>query len=126
MSTWKAVLATLTVFILGTIFGLVISTRMFPDAAPPLQEPPPLPRLHQLNRLLGESLSAEQKNEISKVLDNVRNELDGIRQETQPRIRKKMREARRQIWEILTPEQRMQFDGIIRNNRFMLDRPFRR
>ena len=126
MRTWKAVLATLTVFILGTIFGLIISTRIFPGATPPPYEPPRFPRLQQLNRLLEEDLSAEQKMRISKILNDVRSELDGLRDETRPRIRRKMREARRQIWETLTPEQRRQFDGIIQNNRFLSDRPFHR
>jgi len=124
MSTWKNILAVLTIFVLGTIFGLVISRQMSPGPPPP-GGPARIISLPELDRLLDQGLSAEQKQEISKILEEVRSELERLRKRAMPQIDGKMQEAQKRIRDILTPEQQKQFDQIIKRDRPPFDRPFR-
>ncbi len=126
MSTWKNILAVITVFVLGTFFGLVISRQISPvPPPPPLERPIQIIRLNQLDRLLEQDLSAEQRRDISKILEEVRTELEGLRMRARPEIGRRMQEAQKRIRDILTPEQQKQFDRIVRRNRPLFDRPFR-
>ncbi|MBN2242333.1 MAG: hypothetical protein JW793_06545 [Acidobacteria bacterium] len=124
MSTWKNILAVISIFVLGTVFGLVISRQMSPGPPPPGGRGPML-SLPQLDRFLDQDLTDEQKREISKILEEVRLELEGLRKEARPEIDRKMHEARRRIREILTPEQQEQFDRMIERDRPPFDRRFR-
>ena len=124
MSTWKNILAVLAIFVLGTIFGLVISRQMAPKPPPPGGSTPII-SLAQLDRLLVQDLSAEQKREISKILEEVRSELEGLRKRARPQIHRRMQEARIRIRNILTPEQQKQLDQIISRGRPLFNRPIR-
>ena len=124
MSIWKTILAVITIFVLGTVFGLVISRHFLPGPPPP-ERPVRILPLPQLDRLLDQDLSSEQKREISKILEELRSELEGLRKQARPEIDRKMQEAQRRIREILTPEQQEQFDQIIKQDRPPFDRPFR-
>jgi Spy/CpxP family protein refolding chaperone len=124
MSIWKTILAVITIFVLGTVFGLIIS-RHFSPGPPPSGGPVRMLPLPQLDRLLDQDLSSEQKREISKILEELRSELERLRRLARPEIDKKMQEAQRRIRKILTPEQQEQFDQIIKQNRPPFDRPFR-
>jgi Spy/CpxP family protein refolding chaperone len=70
-------------------------------------------------------LTAEQKRGISKILEEVRSELEGLRKEARPEIGRQMQEAQRRIRDILTPEQQKQFDQIVRTDRPPFGPPFR-
>lgn len=117
-------MAVIAIFVLGTIFGLVISRQMAPELPPP-GGPAPIVSLPQLDRLLDQDLSAEQKREISKILEEVRSELEGLRKRARPQIGRRMQEAQKRIRDILTPEQQKQFDQIINRDRPPFERPFR-
>jgi Spy/CpxP family protein refolding chaperone len=125
MSIWKTILAVITIFVLGTVFGLVISRHFVPGPPPPPEGPARMLPLPQLDRLLDQDLSSEQKREISKILEELRSELEELRKRARPEIDRKMQEAQRQIREILTPEQQEQFDQLIKQDRPPFDRPFR-
>ena len=125
MSTWKNILAVIAIFVLGTIFGLVISHQISPVSPPPHERPARIIMLSQLEQMLEQELSAEQKQEISKILEEVRSGLEGLRKRARPEIGRKMKEAQDRIRDILTPEQREQFDQIIKRDRPMFNRPFR-
>jgi Spy/CpxP family protein refolding chaperone len=123
MKTWKAALGVLGVFILGIVFGPIISFWIAPRAgpyAPPLQE-----ILAQgLNQRLAAnlSLSPEQKQMIAATMENARNQLLEIRKETRPRVRQIILDARDKIRAQLNPEQQARFGRLLRRNRIQFNR----
>ncbi len=127
MKTWKAVLGVLGLFILGTVFGLVVSFWIAPRAAssaPPLQEIV----LRRLNQRLAAnlSLSPDQQQAIAAITEDARNQLLEIRKETRPRVRQVMQDARNKIRAQLHPEQQARFDQLLRRNRLPFNRVFNR
>lgn len=59
---------------------------------------------HRLERRL--ELSPEQAREVEKIMDRTRRDLWGMHREVRPRIHRRLAEARAEIEEVLTPEQR--------------------
>lgn len=132
MSTWKTISAVIIIFALGTIFGFVISDRI-PPGGPPPGRPDMILSPPQMHQLFEQDLSEAQKQEISRIveevrtgiLQEVRGELEEIRRKARPEIEKRRLQALEQIRNILTPEQQEQFDRIIQKNRSPRNRPFR-
>jgi Spy/CpxP family protein refolding chaperone len=123
MKTWKAALGVLGIFILGTVFGLVISFWIAPRAArsmSPVQEI----LTQRLNQRLSAnlSLSPEQKQAIAAITEDARNQLVAIRKETQPRVRQIIQDARNKIRAQLNPDQQARFDQLVRRNRMQFNR----
>lgn len=94
MSTWKKILAVIAIFILGTVFGLVIYRQITPGLPPPPDRPFPILSLQQMDQLLDQELSAGQKEEISKILDEARSDLEGLRKQARPEIGRTCRKLR--------------------------------
>ena len=123
MSTWKAALAVLAVFVLGTIFGAAISYWIPPrigSNAPPAREI----LTQRLNRRLVRelSLSAEQEKAIAGIIQEARDQLGEIRKETRPRVRQVIMNARDRIRAQLNPEQQARFDQIRERNQRLFNR----
>ena len=122
MSTLKAAIAVLAIFILGTIFGLAVSLWIMPNMSVYAQ-----PAREILSQRFGQrlgrnlSLSPEQKRAIAGIVDDTKNELAQIRQETRPRVRQTILNARERIRAHLTPEQRTRFDEMFRRNRRLIN-----
>lgn len=127
MKSWKSVFAVLAVFILGTVFGLVISFWIAPATggqASPAQEI----LSQRFNRRLAAnlSLSPEQEKAISGIIADARTQLLQIRKETRPRVREVILNARERVRAQLNPEQQARFDRVIERNRRILNRLFSR
>ncbi len=127
MSTWKATIAVLVIFILGIVSGIVISYWITPRItanALPAQEILTQRMNERLARNL--SLTPEQEQTISGIIDDARNQLAEIRKETRPRVRQVIVNARDRIRAQLNPEQQARFDKILERNRRLLNRLFSR
>jgi len=123
MKSWKSILAVLAIFILGTVFGLVVSFWIMPSVG--VQASPAQQVLNQRfnQRLVRNlSLSPEQEKAVSGIIADARTQLLEIRKETRPRVREVIVNARERIRTQLNPEQRAQFDRIIERNRLLLNR----
>jgi hypothetical protein len=127
MNTWKAVLSVLAIFILGTVFGLIISFWITPDMRASAQ-PAQAPAQERLEQRLESnlSLSGEQKAAVTRIIDDTRKEVVQIRNETRPRVQQTLKTARDRIRAELNPEQRLRFDRMVQRNRRMLNRMFSR
>ena len=127
MKSWKSVFAALTVFILGTVFGLVISFWIAPSVgvqASPAQEI--LSQRFNQRLVANLSLSREQEKAISGIIADARTQLLEIRKETRPRVHEVILNARERVRAQLNPEQQARFDRVIERNRRILDRLFSR
>ncbi|MGH9379935.1 MAG: hypothetical protein ACRD2Z_04915 [Thermoanaerobaculia bacterium] len=60
--------------------------------------------MHHLERRL--ELSPEQARQVDEILDRARRDLSDMHREVRPRIHRRLGEARSEIEEVLTPEQR--------------------
>jgi Spy/CpxP family protein refolding chaperone len=123
MSTWKAALSVLLIFILGTIFGVILSTWIAPRQI--ASELPAREILGQRNKEILEkslSLSSGQRQAIDKIIEETRNELIQVRRETRPRVRQIMLDARARIRAQLNPEQQRRFDDSFKENRKVLNK----
>lgn len=126
MRSWKAVLAALGVFVLGTVFGFIISFRMTPELGAPflsrvVRQETTQERLHQ-RVVKNLDLSAEQERAIAAILSDARGRIMELRRETRPRVRQVILDARTRIRAQLTPEQQAKFDQKLQRNRRLLNR----
>jgi Spy/CpxP family protein refolding chaperone len=108
---------------LGTYFVLERHRPPGPAPAPP---PPGPASMDQLERRLG--LSADQSKQIASILEEGRREGDAIRRELKPRLDRQIEATRARIDAVLTPEQRVEFEELRREQRhrverFLLDGP---
>jgi Spy/CpxP family protein refolding chaperone len=123
MKSWKALIAVLGIFVLGTIFGLVISFWIAPSVgaqASPAQEIVTRRFNQRLSRSL--SLSPQQEQAIAGIIENTRTQLVEIREETRPHVRQVILNARGRIRAQLNSEQQLQFDRMVGRNRLRLNR----
>jgi len=123
MRSWKAFVAVLGIFVLGTVFGLVISFWIMPSIgaqAPPAQEI--LTRRFNQRIARNLSLSPEQARAIDGIIAETRTQLLEIREETRPRVREVILNASGRIRAQLNPEQQVRFDQMVGRNRVLLNR----
>ena len=123
MKNGKGILAVLGIFILGTIFGLVISFWIAPGITAQASTAQEI-LARRLNQRLARnlSLSAEQTQAIAGIIEDARVQLVEIRQETRPRVRQVLLSARERIRAQLNPEQQRRFDQLVGRNRALLNR----
>ena len=123
MRSWKAFVAVLGIFVLGTVFGLVISFWIMPSIgaqASPAQEI--LTRRFNQRIARNLSLSPEQARAIDGIIAETRTQLLEIREETRPRVREVILNASGRIRAQLNPEQQVRFDQMVGRNRVLLNR----
>ncbi|MEY2930425.1 MAG: hypothetical protein RL033_1174, partial [Pseudomonadota bacterium] len=93
-------------FAFGSVTGVALTLWARSDLRGPPPGPPPfgpLP-LHELG------LSAEQRARADAIFEQHRPELDAIRQEGFPKVRKINEQLESEVRELLTPEQRARLD----------------
>jgi len=123
-----ALLSIACVFLVGILVGALgthlLYVRSLPQPAelsrvgrPGLQGGPVAgPWLvERLERRLG--LSEEQRREIDEILRQSREESDALHEEMLPRIREQLERTRQRIFEVLTPEQREEFERLRKEHR---------
>jgi Spy/CpxP family protein refolding chaperone len=123
MTTWKAILAVLSVFLAGAIFGGMASVRIAP-----LWHLMHLPSREAVVKRVNErlayrlSLTKEQKQAVAAIIADSQTELIQIKKEVEPRVRNSMLKAQQKIREQLTSEQQAKFDRYLREGWERLDK----
>jgi Spy/CpxP family protein refolding chaperone len=122
MKYLKTIIAVLAVFMLGTIFGMLLSFWMAPKInapAGPVREF----LAQRLNQRLTRELvlASDQQHKIAAIIQDARQQLGELRKETRPRVRQIMEKARIQIRAQLTREQQRIFDQNLQRNRKRLE-----
>ena len=144
MKPWmKPLLATLIIFGTGLVTGSILSGTLAdqrkskPEAKPPVPDNPqqrqpssqrPRPKrqnssigyVHRLNQEL--QLTDEQSKRIHKTIKSSGTRLHNVLQAVRPRIYEEMKRTNQEIRELLTKEQKVQFDKL-KLHRFGRGRP---
>jgi len=127
MNRVAALSAVLGLFMVGVLVG-VIGTHLWQGHAPwrPGDFHPRGPMGHegrfveQLEQQLG--LTNEQKDEIEAILAESRIEADALRNKLLPEVRAHMEATHERLLEVLTPEQREEFEKISSRHRSRMER----
>lgn len=126
MKRWQALVALTGLFALGVLAGGLGAHLYYARA---LDRPPPGPPPF-FGRLMGPrlerhlDLTAEQRIELRRVLEESRREAEAMRREMAPRMREVMARVEERIREILTPEQIERFEQMQRRQRRRSERFF--
>ncbi len=124
MNTWKVILATLVIFIAGLVTGAVL-VRQTPALRRAVRPSAPrtgtalgspgVMRLELLRRLQRElELTPEQKERIDKILKEGQEDSRRIMEPVMPELKARFQRTKEQFREVLTPEQRLKFDELIK------------
>ncbi|HKP92812.1 MAG TPA: hypothetical protein VJS88_02870 [Chthoniobacterales bacterium] len=118
---WKFGLAFLLVFVAGGMTGAYFSVHHFRHRV--LLGPPHSgdmsARMHEhLRRSLG--LTTEQESKVTPIVDATTTQLEAIRVETAERVRKVMEDSKREIAQLLNPEQQKKLEDLEAEHRKMM------
>jgi Spy/CpxP family protein refolding chaperone len=126
MSRFTAVAAALALVVSGIAIGalatFIVLQRPGGPGAPPPPGPPPPPFTRDMESQL--DLSEQQWTQIQAILAESRRESDAIRHELRPRLERNLEETRARIGALLTPEQRVKFEALVREDRRRAERFF--
>lgn len=127
MNTWKVILATLVIFVAGVVTGAVVvwhSQHLIVQPSPhqnatahpgPVVSPGGL-RLEFLRRIQRDlNLTADQHEQIDKLLKESQERSRKIMEPVAPQIREELAHTRDEFRKILTPEQREHFDDLLKH-----------
>jgi Spy/CpxP family protein refolding chaperone len=123
MTTWKAILAVLLIFLAGAIFGGLASVRIAP-----IWHLLNLPSRNAVVKRINErlayrlSLTQEQRQEVAGIIADSQKELLQLKKEVEPRVRDAMLKAQQKIRQQLTPEQQVKFDRYVQEGWERLDK----
>ncbi len=108
MSTWKVILATLVIFSAGLFTGALLVKQMTPPAPVPSPQFGRIEMLRRLSRIL--SLTPEQNERLDTIMRESQERTKVYWELLEPELRTEFRKTRDEIREVLTPEQRKEFD----------------
>jgi Spy/CpxP family protein refolding chaperone len=126
LNTWKVILATIVIFVAGLVTGVLVvwhSERLFSTPAQhPASVPHPGPavspgglRLDLLRRMQRDlNLTADQHEQIDKILKESQERSKKIMEPVAPQIREELNRTREEFRNVLTPEQRAKFDEMLK------------
>lgn len=126
MNSWKVILATIVIFGAGVITGgLLVNHVEKPLHAAPAptagwSDVPPQLRPEMLNYRFVQRLSdrldlkPDQRQKIEKIIADGQNRTHDLWKLVGPQFQSLWRDTRQQIREVLTPEQRKQFEELMR------------
>jgi hypothetical protein len=123
VSSWKAILAALIIFIAGSVTGALLlrmnqtatkpkANRLGPDASMPGMNQR-LDFLRRLDQPL--RLSKPQRDGLEQILSQSQDRMKVIWQEFAPRMQAELERTHEAVRGELTPEQRVKYDEILRN-----------
>jgi Spy/CpxP family protein refolding chaperone len=121
VSPWKVVLATLVIFVAGLVTGAVGVHRLVKTNRPPPRAEPMHPWMlrdgfrAELDRRL--QLTPEQSESIERIMREGQERVREISSLVTPEIQAELKAVRAEIRDVLTPEQRREFEEIIRTRR---------
>jgi Spy/CpxP family protein refolding chaperone len=108
VNTWKVILATVVIFSAGVFTGgLLVKQTSKPEPLPSPQFGR-IEMLRRLSRLL--SLTPEQNEQLDTIMRESQERTKVFWELLEPELRGEFRKTRDEIREVLTPEQRKQFD----------------
>jgi Spy/CpxP family protein refolding chaperone len=129
MSRFVALAAAISLVVSGVVIGALSVFFVLPrpggpggPGGPHPPQPPPPPFTREMESQL--DLSDDQWNQIQTILEENRRETDAIRRELRPRLDKSLEATRARIGALLSPEQRVKFDQLVREDRRRADRFF--
>ena len=112
MKTWKIILAVLLIFGAGAVTGAIVVRRIAPRivkterVVPSMMNHSPERRREYVERLDARlKLTPEQKQKIDQILTDSQDRLKTVWEEFQPAAREEFGRTRKEISELLTPEQ---------------------
>ncbi len=126
MNSWKVILATMVIFGTGVVTGglLVRSTSRFPhyrqqpgpaQARPGQPGPAGIMRLDLLRRMERDlDLKPEQRERVDKILKEGQERTKEIMEPIEPDLHEVVQKAREAFFGVLTPEQRVRFDELLK------------
>ncbi len=127
MNTWKVILATLVIFVAGLVTGALVVWLSGSIYLPPQQRPANGARTNAPGSLGGTrleflrrvqrdlDLSAEQHDQIDKVLKESQERTKKLMEPVAPQLRDELQHAREEFRKLLTPEQRARFDELLKH-----------
>lgn len=130
MSAWKVILVTVVIFGTGVVTGTLLAKRTAPAAAPQAPEPsisrrmdsgskPELARRQSfLDRIQQElEITPDQETQIEQILCDGQVRTRKLWEEIAPQMKEEFNASQDQIREVLTPEQRDQFEKLLKKRR---------
>jgi Spy/CpxP family protein refolding chaperone len=111
VNRWRVILAAVVIFLAGVATGAVVVRTYAPKIVKRTHVSPPLPigndrrqeYIAKLDREL--QLTPEQRGKIEMILAASQKRMKGIWEPMEPQVKEEYRRTRREISEILTPEQ---------------------
>ncbi len=113
-SNWQLRVAALVIFALGFVAG-ALALNLYKESRADGARGRRGQRLEQIVSRL--NLNEQQSAEVKEILADTRSQLDGVRKESEPRVREIRKQAHERIQKILTPEQWQQFEQMMKENR---------
>jgi len=126
VSPWKVILATMVIFGCGVITGgLLIKTQLpLPSAPEPARvslstnAPPPwaqIQRMEFLRRIDKQlQLTPAQREEITRIIKASQDRSRPVWEQIAPQMRQEVRRTREEIRKVLTPEQQIKMDKLLK------------
>lgn len=111
MNRWRVILAAAVIFLAGVGTGAVVTRSFAPKIVKRAHVSPPLPigsarREEYIARLDREvQLTAEQRTQIEEILAASQKRMKQLWEPMEPKVKEEYRRTRREISEVLTPEQ---------------------
>lgn len=121
VSPWKVILATLVIFVAGLVTGAVGVHRLLKSNQPPLRAEPIHPWMlrdgfrAELERRL--DLTPQQSQSIERIMREGQERVREISSLVTPELQAELKAVRAEIRDVLTAEQRREFEEIIRGRR---------
>jgi len=135
VNTWKVILATMVIFITGVVTGglLVRFAEREPapvehGTAPPRPSAPPgspgWVRIDFLRKMQKElDLTADQRQRVDKLLKESQERTKKLMEPISPSLRAEVQRTKEEFRDILTPEQRVRFDELLKQQQRPQKRP---
>jgi Spy/CpxP family protein refolding chaperone len=126
VNPWKVILATMVIFTTGVVTGGLVgrySQAMRPhrpqhstNGHPALAMSPGFLRFEFLRRAQRElDLSAEQREQVDKLIGESQERMKKLWEPITPRIREELHQTKAQFRALLTPEQQTRFDELLKH-----------
>lgn len=109
---WKAGIIVALIFVLGYLAGMGTLVSMFYFKARSFSYMGrPTRIVNKLTKTL--NLNQEQKSSIETIVKQARSDLLDLRDETKPKIKRRLEQAKKEISALLNKEQRIEFDQFV-------------
>jgi Spy/CpxP family protein refolding chaperone len=111
VNRWRVILATVVIFLAGAATGGVVVRTYAPKIVKRMHISPPLPigqdrrdeYLAKLDREL--QLTPDQRVQVAAILSESQTRMKELWEPVEPQVKEEYRRTRREIFEVLTPEQ---------------------